>query len=54
MKICHELPNSVKIKQIYLALHSKTSAGNMVADDIKLKHNVPAKCYQAVQIAEEV
>jgi len=24
MKICQEIPNSVKIKQIYLVLHSKT------------------------------
>jgi len=54
MKICHEIPNSIKIRQIYLVLPSKTSAGNMVADDIKLEHNVPVKCYRAVQIAEEV
>jgi len=54
MKIRHEIPTSVKIKRIYLVLHSKTSAGDMAADDNKLEHNVPVKCYQAVRIAEEV
>jgi len=54
MKICHESPYSVKIRQIYLVIHLKASEGNMVAVDIKSEHNVPVKCYQAVRIAEEV
>lgn len=54
MKICHESPYPVKIRQIYLSLYLKASEGNMVAVDIKLEHNVPVKCYQVVRIAEKV